>query len=92
MLSVSRRSLAQSGPSKPATLSERELEVLTLASQARSNTQIARELRLTEATVKRHLRNVFAKLGAVSRIDAVNKAVAASLLPSPQAGVPPASE
>jgi DNA-binding NarL/FixJ family response regulator len=89
MLSVSRRSLAQAEASSPATLSDRELEVLTLASRALSNTQIARELFLTEATVKRHLRNVFAKLGAVSRIDAVNKAVAASLLPTPQLGLPP---
>jgi DNA-binding NarL/FixJ family response regulator len=89
MLSVSRRSLAQAETSNPATLSDRELEVLTLASRALSNTQIARELFLTEATVKRHLRNVFAKLGAVSRIDAVNKAVAASLLPTPQLGLPP---
>ncbi|MFE7520337.1 LuxR C-terminal-related transcriptional regulator [Streptomyces halstedii] len=29
---------------------------------------------MTEATVKRHLSNVFEKLGAVSRVDAVNKA------------------
>ncbi|MEU6414382.1 helix-turn-helix transcriptional regulator [Microbispora sp. NPDC046933] len=30
-------------------------------------------LSVTEGTVKRHLRNIFGKLGAVSRIDAVNK-------------------
>ena len=39
-----------------------------------SNGQIASRLNLTEATVKRHLRNIFVKLGAVSRLDAVNKA------------------
>ena len=39
-----------------------------------SNGQIAARLQLTEATVKRHLRNIFVKLGAVSRLDAVNKA------------------
>jgi DNA-binding NarL/FixJ family response regulator len=33
---------------------------------------------MSEATVKRHMRNIFHKLGAVSRIDAVNKALAAS--------------
>lgn len=75
ILGVSRESLryAQQGPSQ-ATLSAREHEVLDLVAQALSNSQIASRLGLTEATVKRHLRNIFAKLGAVSRLDAVNKA------------------
>jgi DNA-binding NarL/FixJ family response regulator len=74
VLGVSRESLGyiQSGPS-PGTLSARELEVLDLVAQALSNGQIASRLQLTEATVKRHLRNIFVKLGAVSRLDAVNK-------------------
>jgi DNA-binding NarL/FixJ family response regulator len=73
-LGVSRESLGyiQPGPS-PAALSGRELEVLDLVAQALSNGQIASRLQLTEATVKRHLRNIFVKLGAVSRLDAVNK-------------------
>jgi DNA-binding NarL/FixJ family response regulator len=75
VLGVSRESLryVQQGPS-PGTLSARELEVLDLVAQALSNGQIASRLHLTEATVKRHLRNIFVKLGAVSRLDAVNKA------------------
>jgi DNA-binding NarL/FixJ family response regulator len=75
VLGVSRESLssAQPGPS-PVTLSARELEVLDLVAQALSNSQIASLLQVTEATVKRHLRNIFVKLGAVSRLDAVNKA------------------
>jgi DNA-binding NarL/FixJ family response regulator len=60
--------------SSPGMLSAREREVLELVGQALSNSQIASRLCLTEATVKRHLRNIFVKLGAVSRIDAVNKA------------------
>jgi DNA-binding NarL/FixJ family response regulator len=84
ILSVSRRSLAQL-PTAGA-LSPRELDVLELAARALSNAQIASRLYLTEATVKRHLSNIFAKLGAVSRIDAVNKAVAASLIPPPREG------
>ncbi|MFI6298479.1 response regulator [Nonomuraea sp. NPDC050790] len=81
VLAVSRHSLAhvESGPPSGG-LSEKELEVLQLAAQALSNAQIARRLGLAEATVKRHMRNIFVKLNAVSRIDAVNKAVAASLL------------
>jgi DNA-binding NarL/FixJ family response regulator len=80
LLAVSRESLAQVEGPTSGVLSDREREVLELAAQALSNTQIASRLSLTEATVKRHLRNIFVKLGAVSRIDAVNKAVAASLI------------
>jgi DNA-binding NarL/FixJ family response regulator len=54
-------------------LSAREAEVLDLVANALSNSQVAARLYITEATVKRHLRNIFTKLGAVSRIDAVNK-------------------
>lgn len=80
VLAVSRDSLAQMQSAVDEVLSARELEILDLVAQAFSNSQIAGHLFITEATVKRHLRNVFAKLGAVSRIDAVNKAVAASLI------------
>jgi DNA-binding NarL/FixJ family response regulator len=66
------------------TLSAREREVLALVGEALSNRQIAARLSLTEATIKRHLRNIFAKLGAVSRMDAVNKATQA-----PVSTVPP---
>jgi DNA-binding NarL/FixJ family response regulator len=80
VLAVSRESLAQAQTTSSDVLSDREREVLELTAQALSNTQIASRLSLTEATVKRHLRNIFVKLGAVSRIDAVNKAMAASLI------------
>ena len=80
MLAVSRESLAQAQLPASDPLSAREREVLELTAQALSNAQIAARLELTEATVKRHLRNIFVKLGAVSRIDAVNKAAAASLI------------
>jgi DNA-binding NarL/FixJ family response regulator len=82
ILSVSRHSLAQPQATTVGELSRRELDVLELAAQAMSNAQIATRLYLTEATVKRHLSNIFTKLGAVSRIDAVNKAIAASLISS----------
>jgi DNA-binding NarL/FixJ family response regulator len=80
VLAISRKSIAQAQAGTETLLSYRERQVLELAAQALSNTQIATRLNITEPTVKRHLRNIFAKLGAVSRIDAVNKAAEASML------------
>jgi len=80
VLSVSRASLAQTAVDTDAVLSARELEILELVARAFSNSQVASRLHITEATVKRHLRNIFVKLGAVSRIDAVNKAAAGALI------------
>ncbi|KAB8190965.1 response regulator [Nonomuraea phyllanthi] len=80
VLAVSTHSLARVEAPGTAILSDKELEVLQLAAQALSNVQIARRLGLAEATVKRHMRNIFVKLNAVSRIDAVNKALAADLI------------
>lgn len=68
------------GPDSPPRLSQPEADVLRLAARALTNAQIGRELSLSEPTVKRHMRGIFAKLGAVSRIDAVNKATEAGLL------------
>lgn len=65
----------------PARLSEREQEVLNFVARGLSNGEIARKLDIVEGTVKRHLRNIFAKLGARSRIDAVNRAVMAGTPP-----------
>ncbi|HEU5385065.1 MAG TPA: response regulator transcription factor [Streptosporangiaceae bacterium] len=74
ILGVSQESLhATRHRPEQGRLSDREREVLDLVAQALSNYQIASRLGLTEATVKRHLRNIFTKLGAVSRLDAVNK-------------------
>lgn len=52
-------------------LTPRELEVLAAVSRGSSNRQIARELVLTEATVKTHLGNVFHKFGVSNRTAAV---------------------
>jgi DNA-binding NarL/FixJ family response regulator len=84
ILEVSQQSLRQIQNSPSQLLSDREREILVLTAQARTNAQIGTALGITEATVKRHLRNIFVKLGAVSRIDAVNKAVAASIIHVPE--------
>ncbi|MDA2812984.1 response regulator transcription factor [Nocardiopsis sp. RSe5-2] len=83
VVSVARGSLAALPDSGGEPLSEREKEVLRLVAAALSNAQIATRLRITQGTVKRHLRNIFKKLGAVSRIDAVNKAVAGHIITAP---------
>jgi len=52
-------------------ISERELEVLSLISQGRSNREVAAELFISEATVKTHLLHVYGKLGVNDRAAAV---------------------
>jgi DNA-binding NarL/FixJ family response regulator len=53
-----------------AELSPREREVLQLVRRGRANKQIARELGITERTVKAHLTSVFARIGVTDRTQA----------------------
>jgi DNA-binding CsgD family transcriptional regulator len=55
-------------------LSQRELEVLQLLATGRSNREIATELYVATGTVKAHLNNIFRKLEARSRLEAVTRA------------------
>ncbi len=52
-------------------LTERECDVLRLIVQGRTNSEIAAELYVSEATVKTHINHIFAKLGARDRAHAV---------------------
>jgi len=56
------------------TLTEREVEVLRLVANGKTNQEIASELFLAVGTVKRHLNNIFGKLGVQNRTACVAKA------------------
>jgi ATP/maltotriose-dependent transcriptional regulator MalT len=61
-------------------LSERELEVLTLLASGRTNREIARDLFVAVGTVKTHTNNIYRKLGAKNRADALARARSIKLL------------
>lgn len=58
----------------PDGLSPREAEVLSLIAAGLSNTDIAHELVLSNATIKTHINHIFAKIGARDRAQAVHYA------------------
>jgi LuxR family transcriptional regulator, maltose regulon positive regulatory protein len=85
MLAASRPGLPPSGPRSlteplPEPLSGSEIRVLRYLPTNLSAPEIARELYISTNTVKTHIRNLYAKLGAHSRADAVERARALGLL------------
>jgi DNA-binding NarL/FixJ family response regulator len=70
----------QDATSAAPSLSPRELEVLRLVAEGRSNPEIARTLFIGEATVKTHLLHVFEKLEVNDRTRAVTRAMELGLL------------
>ena len=68
-------------PGPPAgVLTNRELEVIRLVAQGATNLRVARELFVSESTVKYHLRTAMRKLGASDRTELVYRASARGLL------------
>ncbi len=63
-------------------LTEREMEVLTLAGRGYTNKAIAVQLSISDRTVQGHLAHIFAKLQATSRTEAVMRAVSLGFLPA----------
>lgn len=67
------------GPAEE-NLSMRELEVISLVAKGFSNKEIARQLKISEATVKTHLLHAFGKLGVDDRTAAVTVALERGIL------------
>jgi DNA-binding NarL/FixJ family response regulator len=67
-----------------AGLTPRELEILRLVAGGASNGQIARELWVTEQTIKFHLSNTYRKLGVENRTQASHAAYGLGLLDPPR--------
>jgi LuxR family maltose regulon positive regulatory protein len=61
-------------PAPLDALSERELEVLRLLAQGLTLAEVAERLVLSPYTVKAHTQNIYAKLDAHSRVEAINQA------------------
>src|SRR5215213_3520827 len=73
-------SASQPATELPEVLSERELEVLQLIASGKSNRRIASELFVSVGTVKTHINNLYRKLDAHSRTQAVARARELKLL------------
>lgn len=70
LLQLVREPAAVSTPLPTLPLSDREHQVLRLIAAGDSNKEIARALNLSLHTVKRHVANIFNKLGVESRVQA----------------------
>ena len=94
-----RRLGARAEPRGPSTgadgglesLSRREREIAELVTARKTNREMAAELFLSEKTVESHLRNIFVKLGASSRVEvarAVEREAGSATSSSPRSGPP----
>lgn len=67
-------------PESPEKLTDRETEVLRLLAEGKANKEIARELSISETTVKTHVSNILMKLDVPSRTQAALHAVRIGLV------------
>ena len=62
-------------------MTQREVEVLRLIAGGKTNLEIAEELVIAEGTARRHVANIYEKIGAVNRVEAARYATQAGLVP-----------
>jgi DNA-binding NarL/FixJ family response regulator len=72
-------------PETPEKLSDRETDVLIYVARGKANKEIARELGITEKTVKSHVSAILAKLGLSSRTQAALHAIRTGLVTADEA-------
>jgi len=75
--------ISSGGPGRPSeleSLTERELEILRCMASGAANKEIAAALFISENTVKTHISNLFQKLGARDRTEAVTRALSRGLI------------
>ncbi|MFJ4916916.1 MULTISPECIES: response regulator [unclassified Streptomyces] len=77
--------VAGAEPELPDGMTPREAEVLVLIAEGLSNAEIARSLHISQATVKSHINNLFAKAGLRDRAQAVRYAYVRGLAQPPGA-------
>ena len=75
-------------PRKTFGLTARELEVVSLITEGSTNKHIAQTFGISEETVKRHLTNIFNKLGVGNRLELALFALNHNLLPPAETTVP----
>lgn len=75
VVGLPRAMLEKSPKGSDGVLSVRELEILLLAARGMSNREIAAKLYLADGTVKRHLANIYTRMGVSSRGEAARRAL-----------------
>ncbi|MDY7094742.1 MAG: LuxR C-terminal-related transcriptional regulator [Acidobacteriota bacterium] len=81
-------STGPSGTQLPELLSPREREVLAEVARGGTNETVGEALFISPSTVKKHLENIYGKLGVHNRQEAVHRAQSLGLLPAPHDPAP----
>ncbi len=80
------RDRAKEAPHQAYNLSLREVDVLRRVAKGKTNKEIASELRLSEKTIKNHVRNIFHKMRVYDRTEAAMKGVQEGIIGLEQGG------